>query len=53
VVDNALFHLGDPQVIADIHCLQAQYTRLTNIKRQRVELDVLEHKAEKEKLNME
>jgi hypothetical protein len=50
VVDDALFHLGDPGVIADIHCLQVQYICLENIKRQRLELDVLEHKAEKEKM---
>jgi hypothetical protein len=50
VVDDALFHLGDPGVIADIHCLQAQYTHLKNIKRQRLELDILKCKAEKEKM---
>jgi hypothetical protein len=53
VVDNALFHLGDAGVIADVHTLRAQYTRLGNIKRQRVELDAIERKAEKKKNTME
>jgi hypothetical protein len=49
VVDNALFHLGDAGVIADVHTLRAQYTRLANVKRQRIELDAIERKAEKKK----
>jgi hypothetical protein len=53
VVDNALFHLGDAGVIADVHTLRAQYTRLANVKRQRVELDAIERKAEKKKNIME
>jgi hypothetical protein len=53
VVDNALFHLGDAGVIANVHTLQAQYTRLANVKRQRVELDTIECKAEKKKNIME
>jgi hypothetical protein len=53
VVDNALFHLGDAGVIADVHTLRAQYTCLANIKRQRVELDNIKCKAEKKKNIME
>jgi hypothetical protein len=53
VVDSALFHLGDAGVIADVHTLCAQYTCLTNVKRQRVELDAIEHKVEKKKNIME
>jgi hypothetical protein len=53
IIDNALFHLGDLGVIADVHCLCAQYTHLENIKRQRLELNKLEHKAEKEKMASE
>jgi hypothetical protein len=52
-VDNALFHLGDAGVIADIHTLCAQYMRLANMKRQRAELDVIKRKAEKKKNIME
>ena len=32
VVDDALYHLGDPGVIADVHMLRAQYNKLENIK---------------------
>jgi hypothetical protein len=53
VVDNALFNLGDAGVIADVHTLRAQYTRLANVKRQRVELDNIKRKAEKKKNIME
>jgi hypothetical protein len=53
IVDNALFHLGDAGVIADVHTLRAQYTRLVNVKRQRVELDAIKCKAEKKKNTME
>src|SRR5947208_15535736 len=53
VVDKALFHLGDAGVIADIHTLRAQYTHLANVKRQRVQLDAIERKAEKKKNTME
>jgi hypothetical protein len=53
VVDNALFHLGDAGVIADVHTLRAQYTCLANVKRQRVELDDIKCKAEKKKNTME
>jgi hypothetical protein len=53
VIDNALFHLGDAGVITDVHMLRAQYTRLANMKRQRVELDNIGCKAEKRKNTME
>jgi hypothetical protein len=53
VVDDTLFHLGDAGVIADVHTLQAQYTHLTNIKRQRVELDAIECRVEKKKIDIE
>ena len=52
-IDNALFHLGDPGIIADIHTLRAQHLRLMQIKRQRLELDLQERKAEEEKLTAE
>ena len=32
VVDNALYHLGDPGVIADVHMLCAQHNKLESIK---------------------
>jgi hypothetical protein len=53
IIDNALFHLSDAGVIADVHTLRAQYTHLANVKRQRVELNAIEHKAEKKKNLME
>ena len=53
VIDDALFHLGDPGIIADIHTLRAQHLHLMQIKRQRLELDLQEHKAEEEKLTAE
>jgi hypothetical protein len=53
IINNALFHLSNAGVIADVHTLQAQYTRLSNIKKQRVELNTIEHKAEKKKADME
>jgi hypothetical protein len=53
VIDNALFHLGDPRVIADVYTLRAQYTHLANVKRQQVELDAIEWKAEKKKNTLE
>jgi len=39
VVDNALYYLGDPRVIADVHMLHAQYNKLENIKCQCLDLD--------------
>jgi hypothetical protein len=53
VIDNALFYLRDVGVIADVHTLRAQYTRLANMKRQRVELNNIERKAEKKKNTIE
>ena len=50
VIDDALFHLGDPGIIADIHTLRAQHLCLMQIKRQQLELDLQECKAEEEKL---
>ena len=38
IIDDALFHLGDPGVIADVHTLSAQYLCIAEIKRQRTEL---------------
>ena len=34
VINDALFHLGDPGIITDIHTLRAQHLRLMQIKRQ-------------------
>ena len=53
VIDDALFHLGDPGIIADIHMLRAQHLCLMQIKRQQLELDLQERKAEEEKLTAE
>jgi len=39
VVDDTLYHLRDPGVIADVHMLCAQYNKLENIKRQHLSLD--------------
>ena len=52
-IDNALFYLGDPGIIADVHTLRAQHLRLMQIKRQWLELDLQERKAEEEKLTAE
>jgi len=53
VVDNALYHLGDPGVIADIHMLHAQYNKLENIKCQCLDLDNQEHSTNKKMLDCE
>ena len=53
VVDDALYHLGDPGVIADVHMLRAQCNKLENIKRQRLELDSQERNAKKKMLDCE
>ena len=53
VVDNALYHLGDPGVIADVHMLCAQHNKLENIKRQRLDLDNQEHSTKKKMLDCE
>ena len=34
IIDDALAHLGDPGVIADMHSLRTQYLRIAEIKRQ-------------------
>ena len=39
VVDDALYHLGDPGVIADVHMLHTQHNKLENIKQQHLDLD--------------
>ena len=53
IIDDALFHLGDPGVIADIHTLRAQYLCIAEIKRQRTELTRQELKCEERKLEVE
>jgi hypothetical protein len=39
LIDNALIHLVDAGVVADVHTLRAQINKKQNIKRQRLELD--------------
>ena len=39
IVDDALYHLGDPGIIADVHTLRAQHDELMRIKQQCLELD--------------
>ena len=53
IIDDALFHLGDPGVIADVHTHRAQYLRIAEIKRQRMELMRQELKCEEKKLEAE
>jgi len=53
IVDDALYHLGDPGVIADVHTLRIQYDEVMRIKRQRLELDNKEREANKKLLDME
>ena len=53
IVDDALYHLGDPGVIADVHTLRAQHDELMRIKRQRLELDNKERMANRKLLDME
>ena len=53
IIDNALFHLGDPGVIADIHTLRAQYLCIAEIKRQQTELTRQELKCKEKKLEAE
>ena len=53
VIDDALYHLGDPGVIADVHMLRAQYNKLESIKRQHLDLDSQECNANKKKLDCE
>ena len=53
VVDDALLHLGDAGVIADIHTLRDQHLRIAAIKQQRTKLGRQELKAEEKKNEME
>ena len=53
IIDDTLFHLGDPGVIADVHTLRAQYLRIVEIKRQQTELMQQELKCEEKKLEAE
>jgi len=53
IVDNTLYHLGDPGVVADIHILRAQINKLEGIKRQRIDLDNQERSANKKRLDCE
>jgi len=39
VIDNTLYHLGDPGVVADVHMLRAQYNKLEEIKQQCIDLN--------------
>jgi len=53
VVDDALYHLGDPGIIADVHMLCTQHNKLESIKQQRFDLDNQEHHANKKMLDCE
>jgi len=53
IVDDAIYHLGDPGVVADIHTLHAQINKLKGIKRQCIDLDNQERSASKKKLDCE
>jgi len=53
VVDDALYHLGDPGIIADVHMLRAQYNKLESIKQQCIDLNNQERSANKKKLDCE
>ena len=53
IVDDALLHLGDAGVIADIHTLREQHLHLATIRQQQVELGRQELKAEEKKNKME
>jgi hypothetical protein len=52
-VDDALIHLVNAGVIADVHILHAQINKKQNIKRQRLELDGQEQEAEGKMLLVE
>jgi len=39
VVDDSLYHLGDPGIVADVHMLCVQYNKLEGIKQQRINLN--------------
>ena len=45
LVDNALIHLVDPGVVADVHTLHTQITKKKTIKHQRMELNAQEREA--------
>jgi len=53
IVDNTLYHLGDPGIIADVHMLCAQHNKLKSIKQQCLDLDNQEHNANKKMLDCE
>ena len=53
IVDDALLHLGDAGVIADVHTLRDQHLHLATIRQQRIELGRQELKAEEKKNEME
>ena len=53
VVDDALCHLGDPGIVANVHTLCVQYNKLKEIKWQCIDLDNQKHNANKQKLDCE
>ena len=53
LVDTALVALRDPGVLADVHRFRAYHNTLTSIKRQRLELDKQEDRAEAKLLTVE
>jgi hypothetical protein len=53
LVDDALIHLTDAGVVADVHMLCAQINKKQNIKRQQLELDGQEREAEGKMLLVE
>src|SRR5947209_9955195 len=53
LVDDALIHLVDAGVVADIHMLRAQINKKQNIKQQCLELDGQEREAEGKMLLVE
>ena len=52
-VDDALLHLGDAGVIADVHTLRQQHLCLATIQQQRIKLGRQELKAEEKRNEME
>ena len=53
LVDTALVALRDPGVLADVHRFRAYHNTLTSVKRQRLELDKQEDRAEAKLLTVE
>jgi len=51
IVDDAIYHLGDPGIVADIHTLCAQINKLKGIKHQHIDLDNQERSANKKRLD--